>query len=44
MAYSPENISESIHELNSSLLELGWNNFSGYEFFTTSVNPAQLKR
>ena len=29
---------------NNTLYNLGWNDFTGYEFLSPSINPAQHKR
>jgi len=43
-AYEAASVGESLHQENNVPLNLGWNDFSGYEFFSPSINPAQHKR
>ena len=43
-AYQAGVVLESIHQNNTELMSLGWDNFHGYEFFASSTNPSQNKR
>jgi len=39
-----EIILQAMHQSNRSLLDLDWDEFSGYEFFSPSINQSQHKR
>ncbi len=39
-AHLPSTVMESMHASNMSTLNLGWDDFNGYEFFTPSTHPA----
>jgi hypothetical protein len=39
-AQLPSTVMESMHVSNMSTLNLGWDDFNGYEFFTPSTHPA----
>ncbi|MBU0945564.1 MAG: hypothetical protein KKE53_14035, partial [Proteobacteria bacterium] len=43
-AYEAATVGDSVHSGHNTLFNLGWNEFSGYEFLSPSTNPAQLKR
>ncbi len=43
-ASTAENVLRSINQANNSLLDLDWNKFSGYEFFSPSINPSKHNR
>ena len=43
-ASTAENVVRSIHQWNNSLLDLDWDQFTGYEFFSPSINPSKHNR
>jgi hypothetical protein len=43
-AYTAGNVKESMQQSLSSVLDLQWDGFAGYEFFTPSTNPSGHKR
>ena len=42
--YLPSTIMNSVHSSLYSSFNIRWNNFNGYEFFATSINPAETGR
>ena len=42
--YLPSTIMDSVHSSLYSGFNIRWNNFNGYEFFATSINPAETGR
>ena len=42
--YLPSTIMESVHSSLYGGFNIRWNSFNGYEFFATSINPAETGR